>query len=686
MPPVSQQEHSRPVQLLCMVAGSKAVEHVREYKAQKNQLEISAEDILVFEKSIGQSNQTKHEFHRENGVCSEVLVENSFYFIFTAGSSGRRGSHSTQHTQLVLSIINQVRGHTEHRQYIGSPPTSLNTHVSSSPTLRASVPGAVRLVSFVSMSSPRTRSATPPPKDTRVEEGAETSRAVAVATTPFSTSSHKASHKEQALVAWSPTAAATADVPMDTSIPPPTIEELDAMDMEEGCQEAEICETPSASDISANSKRPPAFSRQVVRVSGTGRATLQHTSKGVVVPGRKAAARKAGPSPRGRLKNQAPSAALMIEQGARTQARSNLSRRSISADDMDRRLMSRVHRHDGVQRGPNDIIARRAANNAGGQLARQRAPPAEGPTSTQGSQKSNGNARNTRPRAGQRDARGTAARRVPYAAQGTPSAWKDNNNSNNNPKRPERKQPVITPFADVNGGGHGGAAASAGDIVPSKLRRRNSAPSMSEVGQEFEFTERVEPSQVESGRGSETCWGGGLPPARNAIAQGPSGARAMAARAPPTTERFPDRYPANDRESFARTLNDEELDEVWQGLGEGVSQRGCGSEVAFECPAPSSPGTAVGAFPMLTANVLERHDQLAVSGGGVRPAERPPNVMPIPKDIGDKAVHDMENGTPSSKKSSGSSSTEEASLLATVVLYGMLVLWMAHLVFNALLL
>ncbi|CAN0306395.1 unnamed protein product, partial [Laminaria digitata] len=182
------------------------------------------------------------------------------------------------------------------------------------------------------------------------------------------------------------------------------------------------------------------------------------------------------------------------------------------------------------------------------------------------------------------------------------------------------------------------------------------------------------------------CWGGGLPPARNAIAQGPSGARAMAARAPPTTERFPDRYPANDRESFARTLNDEELDEVWQGLGEGVSQRGCGSEVAFECPAPSSPGTAVGAFPMLTANVLERHDQLAVRGGDVRPAERPPNVMPIPKDIGDKAVHDMENGTPSSKKSSGSSSTEEASMLATVVLYGMLVLWMAHLVFNALLL
>lgn len=536
------------------------------------------------------------------------------------------------------------------------------------------------------MSSPRTLSPTPPRKDTqtrRREEGRDTSRAVAVEPS-FSTSSEKG----RALVAWSPTAAATADVPMDANMPPPpTLEELEAMDKEGTCQEAEICETPSASDLSVNSKRPPAFSRQVSRVSGTGRATLQHASKGAVAArsklAREAAERKAGPSQRGRLTNQAPAAALMIEQGARARPRSNLSRRSISADDMDRRLMSRVHRQDGLQRGPNDVDARRAANNAGGQPARQRAPPAEGPASTQGVQKSNGNVRNTRPRGGQRDGRGTAARRAPYAAQGTPS-WKDNNNNNNKPKRPERKQLVNTPSGDVNGRGR--AAASAGDVVPPKLRRRNSAPSMSDVAQEFENAERVESYQVESLRDSETCWGGGLPPTRNAIAQGPSGARAMAVRAPPTTERFPDRYPANDRESFARTLNDEELDEVWQGLGEGVSQRGCGSEVAFEQCAPSSPGTAVGAFPMLTANVLERHDQLAVSGDGVRAAERPPNVMPIPKDIGDKAVHDMENGTPSSKKSSGSSNNVEVSLLATVVSYGMLVLWMAHLVFNTLLL
>ena len=485
-------------------------------------------------------------------------------------------------------------------------------------------------------------------------------------------------------MAWSPTATATADVPMDARMDPPTFEEIEAMDKEERLKEAEICETPSASDISVNSKHPPPpYSRQVSRVSGTGRATLQLASKGALVPksklAREAAERKRGASPRGRLMNQAPAAAPVIEQGARTQPRSNLSRRSISADDMDRRLMSRVHRQDGLQRGPNDMDARRAMKKAGGQHARQRAPPGEGPASTQGLQKSNGNPRNTRPRGGQRDARGTAARRAPYAAQGTPSASKDNDNK---PKRPERKQSFVTPVGVVNG--YDGAADSAGGVVPPKLRRRNSAPSMSDVAQEFEIAEQVESSQVESEHGSETCWGGGLPPIRNAIAQGPSGARAMAARAPPTTERFPDRYPANDRESFARTLNDEELDEVWQGLGDGVSQRGCGSEVAFEC-APSSPGRAVGKFPMLTANVLERHDQLAVSGGGVLAAERPPNVMPMPKDIGDKAVHDMENGTPSSKKISGSFRTEEASLLATVVSYGMLVLWMSHLVFNALL-
>lgn len=400
--------------------------------------------------------------------------------------------------------------------------------------------------------------------------------------------------------------------------------------------------------------------------------------------------------------HQAP---LMIEQGkgggARIQPRSNLSRRSISADDMDRRFMmsqSRAHRQDGLQRGegPNGYDRRRSPTRGQGQpFARQRVapPPEEGgpPTSTQGLQK--GNSRKARQRGGQREAaasRGTAASRrgAPYNAQGTPSAWKDN--------RPNQQQQHQQEAPRYNG--QGGAAPSAGDIVvrvQPTLRRRNSAPSMSDVAQEFETAEqqsgggRELSSQVESSRGSETCWGGGLPPARNAIAQGPSAARAMAARAPATTtDKFSEsRYPANDRESFARTLNDEELDEVWQGLGEGVSQRGCGSEVSFVAPPPGSPGTAVGAFPMLTANVLEKHDQLAVSGAvGVRAEQRPPNVMPIPKDIGDKAAHDMENGTPSSKKSGGSDSAEGASLLATVVSYGMLVLWMAHLVFNALLL
>ncbi|CAM9432322.1 unnamed protein product [Hapterophycus canaliculatus] len=195
----------------------------------------------------------------------------------------------------------------------------------------------------------------------------------------------------------------------------------------------------------------------------------------------------------------------------------------------------------------------------------------------------------------------------------------------------------------------------------------------------------------------QACWGGGLPPTC-----GPAAARAAVAaaeaRAVGESTAGSSRYPANDRESFARTLNEDELDEVWKGLGEGVSQRGAGSEVAFEAVdnAPASPsGTGVsGAFPTLTANVLERHDQLADgsgSGGGSSGTRQGANVMPMPKKLGERTVEDMENGTRrSSKRSKGSGGRSEpqheTTLLGAIVSYGILVLWVAHLVFNVLLL
>ncbi|CBN76007.1 hypothetical protein Esi_0277_0015 [Ectocarpus siliculosus] len=211
------------------------------------------------------------------------------------------------------------------------------------------------------------------------------------------------------------------------------------------------------------------------------------------------------------------------------------------------------------------------------------------------------------------------------------------------------------------------------------------------------------------------CWGGGLPPTC-----GPAAARAAAAAAAAATTAAAGaqggagstsggsgRFPSHDRESFARTLNNEELDEVWKGLGEGVSQRGCGSEVGVgfdlaDTTPPSPNGTGVsGAFPKLTANVLERHDQLADddgsggggggSGGGGGGAA---NVVPIPKKLMERSAEDMENGT-SSKKSSGNGNgnqpasgvqQQEKTLLGAIVSYGVLVLWVGHLVFNVLLL
>lgn len=243
-----------------------------------------------------------------------------------------------------------------------------------------------------------------------------------------------------------------------------------------------------------------------------------------------------------------------------------------------------------------------------------------------------------------------------------------------------------------------------------KLRRHNSAPDMGVMDGEGQGDEGLpfhdEPRKVVAGPPQQACWGGGLPPTC-----GPAAARAAAAAAEAAPTRAAgstagsSRYPATDRESFARTLNEEELDEVWKGLGEGVSQRGCGSEVAFDAAdnnnnVPASPsGTAVsGAFPMLTANVLERHDQLAdgCGGGGDSPvgegAAPRASVVPLPKQQGDRAAEDMENGTKSSsKKSKGSNRSnqppqQQTTLLGAIVSTAILVLWVAHLVFNILLL
>lgn len=243
-----------------------------------------------------------------------------------------------------------------------------------------------------------------------------------------------------------------------------------------------------------------------------------------------------------------------------------------------------------------------------------------------------------------------------------------------------------------------------------QTRRRSSAPDLTNPDFAHVYAEVIAPEAVkeakeDGGTGgspgdspSATCWGGGLPPKTGLIAQGPPGAKVAAARAPVPVERFPERrislerYPASDRDSFARTLNSEELEEVWQGLGEGVSQRGAGSEVNFPAgPHAASPRTSIsGSFPKLTANALQQLNQLASRGadsGQAHPRSGgSPNVIPIPKTLGDKDVGDVEAGTRSSKKSNGSSAVESSSLVSAIVTYGMLLLWLAHLVFNVLLL
>lgn len=457
---------------------------------------------------------------------------------------------------------------------------------------------------------------------------------------------------------------------------PPTLEELETMDKKMTWNESEGCTTPSGSTLSATCK--PAqkpYSRQVSRVSGTGRAaTLQAAPNASLAPA--AVADAFGPEMRlGRSPHNIPKP--QFEAGPGRRPRSNLHRRSTSVDDMDCQLKQRGS-GAGSTRG-------RPYNNTNGPAVVGQPSSRRAPAATVRDNIVNSSNINNR---GHKEMRGTpgARNKGTLYTHRTPSSWQEQGRS----KRLDGPQLSNGNSKAISGSARGGVGVSDGQggLPPPALRRRNSAPDFGRVCEEV-FEASPEGVAVASpSRDSATCWGGGLPPLRGAIAQGPPTARIAAARAAPSTERFSEnRFPASDRESFARTLNEEELDEVWQGLGEGVSQRGAGSEVAFEAkPGPASPRTAVsGAFPMLTANVLERHDQLAVGGDGGEGA-RPANVMPIPKERGDKAVQDMENGTPSSKKSSGSSNSEHPSLLGAIVCYGVLVLWMAHLVFNVLLL
>lgn len=134
---------------------------------------------------------------------------------------------------------------------------------------------------------------------------------------------------------------------------------------------------------------------------------------------------------------------------------------------------------------------------------------------------------------------------------------------------------------------------------------------------------------------------------------------------------------------------------MWRGLGEGVSQRGTGSEVNFPSAGTGaqgsvSPRTSNGTFPKLTENALQQFDKLAVqqvTPDCVQSSGRP-NVMPIPKTLGNKPVWDVEAGNGSPKKATNAkpSSHEASSLLTVLVAYGMMILWVAYLVFNVLLL
>lgn len=534
---------------------------------------------------------------------------------------------------------------------------------------------------------------------------------------------------------------------MHERVLPPTIEELEEMDRAKrsGWDEAEGCVTPAASSASSSCARQLAsktrpYSRQVSRVSGTGRPG----TSGPQVPLMPAST---GARTRELLRStpQRAPATVMYEapirppknlirtprEEAGPRPLPNFRRRSSSADALcfDTRRPAQYQQQQ-PQRAYTPLAAdgarvsdqrpRPVAANVGGSTGVRRGPPVTGGTVQQLRDPDTSARTPQQQQPQQNQQRVTRAQRDPIpSAQAAPAPLQDG------PRKPARPNDGGAFTARRGGSGdlRGSTTGGIGQATPAAptLLRRNSAPDFSSLDLLQVYEEMVAPVALQDAMEQEKCdgaraeskspnsspsqavWGGGLPPKRSTIAQGPPAARAKAARMPPHAERFaavPRRpsegqYPSTDRESFARTLNEEELEEVWKGLGEGVSQRGCDSEAAFDIGAlagpPSPNGTTVsGAFPMLTATVLERHDLIAgQSGVGVHgEMDGGVNVMPIPKDIkgANKALADMEAGTRSSKKSAGSSTAQTPSLLTAVVSCGVLVLWMAHLVSNALML
>lgn len=541
--------------------------------------------------------------------------------------------------------------------------------------------------------------------------------------------------------AWS--TIAPEKVPLHERVLPPTMEELEEMDlgrhMGEWDDSGKACLTPAGSMTSTRSRtssvsQTKQVSRQVSRVSGLGIPGIHHMNsdeKGPVRPGTALGSRKPSRSPtrspmqlpahspplrRLELQTMTPSAGIdrssrkpREEPGPRHRPNPqtrlspvDLTKPSTQEPEPQHRLQDGTYapaavggsargtsnegRKVGVRRGPP---LTQTGNNSQQRL-RRNVPPAYGtPSSTQDRSKK---PEHTAATAGgvDSDYNNQLIRRV---GSGDINPGRREGNINGHARKPLRRRSISAP--DLSG-------ADFAEFIEVAEEDEEIATAKDGEGQGI----NGEPAETKSPNGSspsQAVWGGGLPPKRSMIAQGPAAARVVAARAPVSSGRFQQhsgtrrpstgRYPSTDKESFARTLNEEELDEVWRGLGEGVSQRGAGSDVGFDiADGPSSPnGTVVsGAFPKLTANVLQRFELLA-GGPGVEMKDGgsgPVNVMPLPKGVNDeKMLRDMEAGTRSSKKSSsGSSGSQPVSLLATLVSYGVLVLWMAHLVFNVLML
>lgn len=462
----------------------------------------------------------------------------------------------------------------------------------------------------------------------------------------------------------------TGDTPLRFRTRPPTIEEIEKMErldamqkVNQGLSKGETEEyptpLPSSTSSSNNSKKGPRpYSRQVSRISGTGRVGLQQQQHTGATP-------KSAPSlhlPFHDRPDRSPHH-LTAPNADHSLKNRNFNRRSVSSDDLN-------HNHP-LPRGVRAPMSARKTSDQTGYfpsvVADRRQPAMRVAPPSAAVPDDNNNTHHKSPAgtgrfALQRETR-SSARRAHYTAHGTPPAWR------NTSEHPERHQPIPSrPFS-------GSCAA---------MPRRNSAPDFAKATQPRPPVDSSElsMSSYDSSVESPTFEEGGHTPIRS------STTRSASARALTSSGKYDSKYPSDDRESFARTLNDEELDEVWKCLGEGVSQRGCESEVAYEGRlGPSSPGgTSVsGAFPMLTATVLQRHERLVVGDrGGPMPQE---NVMPMPKQLRDKSAQDIEkgNGTRSSSKrrSTGSSRVGQSSSLTVILSYVVLVLSIADIVVNS---